>query len=78
MKIVKKIYRLHWWFWSGGGRPAGVRGCWFSSQMGSPPLLVDCVLSIVTPSKFFLFFFVMKFYFLFVVLNCSLVVIFSC
>lgn len=28
--------------------------------------------------QIFLFFFVMKFYFLFVVLNCSLVVIFSC
>lgn len=56
MKIVKKIYLLRWWSWSDGVRPAGVRGCWFSSQMGIPPLLVDCVLSIVTPSKFFYFF----------------------
>ena len=38
MKIVKKIYLLRWWSWSDGVRPAGVRGCWFSSQMGSPPL----------------------------------------
>lgn len=77
MKIVKKIYRIRWWSWSYGVRPAGVRGCWFSSQMGSPPLgrlRIEYSHSV----QIFLFFFVMKFYFLFVVLNCSLVVIFSC
>lgn len=77
MKIVKKIYRLRLCSWSGGGRPAGVLGCWISSYRGSPPLGGPPV-EYSNPLQIFFYFFVMKIYFLFVVLNRSLVVIFSC
>lgn len=78
MKIVKKIYLLRWWSWIDGVRPAGVRGCWCSSQIGSPPPLGRLRIEYSHSFQIFFIFFVMKFYFLFVVLNCSLVVIFSC
>ena len=55
MENVKKFYRLHWCFWSGDVVRLACAAAG-SARRGVAPRLEDCVLSIVSPSKFFYFF----------------------